>query len=90
MTNQTIARYMELKEQIATLEKEMDKIKDRMKDQGSFETSMFSVSVTTSTQNRTVDANTLLDRLGFETVMAKGLIKEIEVTRVTVKEKTAA
>lgn len=90
MQNKTIARYMELKETIALLEKEMNKIKDQMKEHGSFETSEFTVDVSTSTQNRTVDANTLCEVLGFETVMAKGLLKQIEVTRVTVKAKIAA
>lgn len=90
MQNKTIARYMELKETIALLETEMNKIKDQMKEHGSFETSEFTVDVSTSTQNRTVDANTLCEAVGFETAMAKGLIKQIEVTRVTVKAKAVA
>lgn len=90
MQNKTVARFMELKETIALMTKEMDKIKEQMKELGSFETSEFVVSVSTTTQNRAVDANTLCDALGFEVAMAKGLIKQIEVERVTVKAKVAA
>lgn len=90
MHNSTVARYMELKETIALLEKEMNQIKEKMKEHGSFETSEFTVDVSVLSQNRTVDANTLCEAVGFETAMAKGLIKQIEVTRVTVKAKAAA
>jgi hypothetical protein len=90
MQNKTVARFLELKETIALMEKEMDKIKEQMKEIGSFETSEFVVTVSSSTQNRAVDANTLCDTLGFEVAMAKGLIKQIDVERVTVRAKQAA
>lgn len=89
MQNKTVARYMELKETIALLTKEMDKIKDQMKEKGSFETEEFVVNVQVMTQTRTVSADNLCDILGFATVMEKGLLKEIEVERVVVKSKAA-
>ena len=49
MHNATLQKFLDLKKQIADLNKEAEFIKAKILEKGSFETSMFTVEVTTQT-----------------------------------------
>lgn len=87
MKNETLRKFLALKDQISLLEKEVDSIKNEIIEIGSFETSEFVVLINKQTQFRTVDANTLCEVLDPVLVAEKNLIKKIEFDRVSVKKK---
>lgn len=90
MHNTTLQKFLDLKEQIAILNKEAEAIKAKILEKGTFETSMFMVEVTKQTQLRTVDANTLCEVLDPVLVAEKGLLKTITFEKVSVKPKNLA
>jgi len=92
LTEKELARYLAIKQQIADLEKELKPIKQAIETKGSFETKDFRVFVTEIEQNRTVDCNTLLERLGPVKVTELELIKTSTYNKIKVerKEYTAA
>ena len=81
-----LQRFLQLKEDAAAIEKEMDEIKAVLKKEGSFTRWGFEVDIKTETRNSVVGAEVLLEKLGPVIVAQKGLIKETPVTKVFVKE----
>jgi hypothetical protein len=87
MDNQTLITFLSLKEQIATLEKQLAPIRKEIEAAGSLETDAFVVKVDEVTQNRVVGCDELLEKVGFVKVNELGLIRESTYNKVTVKQK---
>jgi hypothetical protein len=87
-----LSNFLAIKQQIADLEKELKPLKSEIEASGSFETKQFKVEIVEVEQNRVVDANTLLEKLGPVKVTELELIKTSTYNKVNVKriEKKAA
>lgn len=83
-SNDTLARFLALKQVVKTAEKEMETIKSQIEAAGgTFETSQFSVATSISETNRTVDCETLLLKVGIVKCTELGLI--VQGTRKNLK-----
>jgi hypothetical protein len=87
LMNATLAKFLNLKEEIARLDKEAEAIKAILVPKGTFETSKFTVTVTTIEQMRTVSADQLCTVLDPVLVAKFNLVKTITFPKLTVKTK---
>lgn len=85
--NKMLEMYLDFKEQIAMLEKQIAPIRKEIEANGSLETDMFTVEVKEVEQNRVVGADVLLEKLGPVKVTELELIKTSTYNKVTVKQK---
>lgn len=86
--NSALARFLQIKQEISRLEKEQKAIKSQIEAAGgNFETSQFVVSTTEYETNRTVDCETLLERVGIVECAKLRLINTTTAKRLSVERK---
>ncbi len=85
--NQTLLTFLQIKEQISALEKQLKPLETEIKAAGSMENAMFIVEVKEITVHRTVGCEELLEKVGFVETEKLGLIKSSTYNKLTVKMK---
>lgn len=89
--NETLARFLAIKQEIKRLEKEQSEIKAQIEAAGgNFETSQFVVSTNQYETNRVCGADELLLKVGFVKCNELGLIKTSSASRLNVERKEGA